>query len=99
MSCNGGGDSGAMNAIEWLMTGQGYTRSESRLTGRTKTSAVQFDMNFDGVFDENDVSPYGILQIDNIPLEEIEEVFSSDKTYNEQCSTMTSPAPPETPLV
>ena len=47
-----------MNAIEWLMTGQGYTRSESRLTGRTKTSAVQFDMNFDGVFDENDVSPY-----------------------------------------
>ena len=58
MSCNGGGDSGAMNAIEWLMTGQGYTRSESRLTGRTKTSAIQFDMNFDGVFDENDVSPY-----------------------------------------
>lgn len=34
------------------------------------------------------------MNIDNIPLEEIEEAFSSDKTYNEQCSTMTSPAPP-----
>ena len=34
------------------------------------------------------------LSIDNIPLEEIEEAFSSDKTYNEQCSTMMSPAPP-----
>ena len=35
------------------------------------------------------------MSIDNIPLEEIEEAFSSDKTYNEQCSTMTLPAPPE----
>ena len=34
------------------------------------------------------------MSIDNIPLEEIEEAFSSDKTYNEQCSTMTLPAPP-----
>ena len=58
MSCNGGGDSGAMVAIEWLMTGTGYTRYKSRLTNRTKTSSVQFDMNFDGKFDENDVSPY-----------------------------------------
>ena len=35
------------------------------------------------------------MNIDNIPLEEIEEAFSSDKTYHEQCSTMTSPAPPK----
>ena len=34
------------------------------------------------------------MSIDNIPLEEIEEAFSSDKTYNKQCSTMMSPAPP-----
>ena len=36
------------------------------------------------------------MSIDNIPLEEIEEAFNSDKTYNKQCSTMTSPAPPIT---
>ena len=58
MSCNGGGDSGAMMAVEWLINGQGYLRFDSRLTGRVKTTDVQFDMNFDGVFDENDVSPY-----------------------------------------
>ncbi len=58
MSCNSGGDSGAMMAIEWLMKGQGYVKFTSRLTGRTKTTAAQFDMNFDGKFDENDVSPY-----------------------------------------
>ena len=32
--------------------------------------------------------------VDDIPLEEIEEAFNSDKTCTEQCSTMTSPAPP-----
>ena len=58
MSCNGGGDSGAMLAIEWLMTGKGDIRIESRMTNRVKTSSSRFDMNFDGVFDENDVSPY-----------------------------------------
>ena len=58
MSCNGGGDSGAMMAIEWLINGQGYLRFESQLTGRVKTTTAHFDMNFDGVFDENDVSPY-----------------------------------------
>ena len=58
MSCNGGGDSGAMHAIEWLMTGKGYITYANRLTGCNKTESVQFDMNFDGKFDENDVSPY-----------------------------------------
>ena len=58
MSCNGGGDSGAMMAVEWLLTGSGYSRFESKMTDRIKTSSVQFDMNFDGKFDENDVSPY-----------------------------------------
>lgn len=58
MSCNGGGDSGAMHAIEWLMTGKGYITYANRLTGCNKTQSVQFDMNFDGKFDENDVSPY-----------------------------------------
>lgn len=58
MSCNGGGDSGAMMAVEWLLNGQDHIRFESRLTGRTKTTSAQFDMNFDGVFDDNDVSPY-----------------------------------------
>ena len=58
MSCNGGGDSGAMMVIEWLINGQGYVRYENKLTGCVKTTSAQFDMNFDGVFDENDVSPY-----------------------------------------
>ncbi len=58
VSCNGGGDTGAMMAIEWLMTGNGYIHYESKLTKRIMTSSVQFDMNFDGKFDENDVSPY-----------------------------------------
>ncbi len=58
MSCNSGGDSGAMLAIEWLMKGQGYVKFENRMTGQTKMSSAQFDMNFDGKFDENDVSPY-----------------------------------------
>lgn len=58
MSCNGGGDSTAMQAIEWLMKGEGYIRYSNRHTGRVKISSAQFDMNFDGVFDENDVSPY-----------------------------------------
>lgn len=34
------------------------------------------------------------MSIDDIPLEEIEEAFNSDKTCAEQCSTMTLPAPP-----
>ena len=33
------------------------------------------------------------VSIDDIPLEEIEEAFNTDKTCTEQCSTMTSPAP------
>ena len=37
------------------------------------------------------------VSVDNIPLEEIEDAFNTDKTCTEQCSTMTSPAPPETP--
>ena len=36
------------------------------------------------------------VSIDDIPLEEIEEAFNTDKTCTEQCSTMTSPAPPIT---
>ena len=35
------------------------------------------------------------VSIDDIPLEEIEEAFNTDKTCTEQCSTMTSPAPPK----
>ena len=34
------------------------------------------------------------VSVDNIPLEEIEEAFNTEKTCTEQCSTMTSPAPP-----
>lgn len=58
MSCNGGGDSSAMMSVEWLMKGKGYLRFASQQTGRVKTTDALFDMNFDGVFDENDVSPY-----------------------------------------
>lgn len=58
MTCNGGGDSTAMMSVEWLINGKGYMRFSNQHTGRVKTSSVDFDMNFDGVFDENDVSPY-----------------------------------------
>lgn len=39
------------------------------------------------------------MSVDDIPLEEIEEAFNSDKTCTEQCSTMTSPAPPKKSLM
>ena len=58
MTCNGGGENAAMYAIEWLMTGEGSIRLSSRLTGCDLIVNAQFDMNSDGVFDENDVSPY-----------------------------------------
>jgi hypothetical protein len=58
MTCNGGGDSTAMMSIEWLINGKGYMLFSNQHTGRVKTSSVDFDMNFDCVFDENDVSPY-----------------------------------------
>ena len=54
ISCNGGGDSAAMNAIEWLMTGEGFVNFKSRLTGQVNAAYVKLDANFDGVFDEND---------------------------------------------
>ena len=34
------------------------------------------------------------MSVEDVPLEEIEEAFNSNKTCTEQCSTMTSPAPP-----
>lgn len=58
MSCNNGGNSNAMVAIEWLMTGKGYARFYDRLIQSTRTNSIQFDLNFDGKFDEQDVSPY-----------------------------------------
>lgn len=58
MSCNGGGDDFAMLSIEWLMTGKGYIRFENEFNGQIKTRAGVFDVNKDGKFDENDVSPY-----------------------------------------
>lgn len=65
ISCNGGGDSGAMNAIEWLMTGKGYINFENRLTGQVNTGGSGVDINFDGVFDEKDQPMtqfrYGVL--------------------------------------
>ena len=58
MTTNGGGANNAMLAIEWLMTGKSYIRYYSRLTRCSVTYNAQFDMNFDGKFDENDVRPY-----------------------------------------
>ena len=54
ITCNGGGDSAAMNAIEWLMTGEGSIRYENRLTGQVTIAGSTLDANFDGVFDAND---------------------------------------------
>ena len=58
LTCNGGGENSAMSSIEWLMTGEGKMRFINILTGRSMTFNDHFDMNFDGKFDENDVSPY-----------------------------------------
>lgn len=58
MSCNGGGDEAAMLCVEWLMKGKGSISFESSITKRVKTEMAAFDMNFDGKFDDKDVSPY-----------------------------------------
>ena len=57
-SCNGGGDDSALLATEWILTGKGNVRDKNLLTNQVDIKSVQFDMNFDGVFDEKDVSPY-----------------------------------------
>ena len=57
-TCNGGGDDTALLAVEWLLTGVGYVRDRDEMTSQYNTKYQDFDMNFDGVFDENDVSPY-----------------------------------------
>ncbi|MBQ9458435.1 MAG: S-layer homology domain-containing protein [Oscillospiraceae bacterium] len=65
ISCNGGGNSGAMIAVEWLTTGKGYVKCEDLLTGQVGVSGCGLDVNFDGVFDENDQPftqfNYGVL--------------------------------------
>ncbi|MBR1660190.1 MAG: S-layer homology domain-containing protein [Oscillospiraceae bacterium] len=65
ISCNGGGDSGAMLAIEELMTGDGHINYKSLLSGQTVTESYGVDLNFDGKFDENDKPftqfNYGVL--------------------------------------
>ena len=57
-TCNGGGDDTALLAVEWLLTGVGYVRDRDKMTSQYNTKYQDFDMNFDGVFDEKDVSPY-----------------------------------------
>ena len=58
VSCNGGGSDTALLAIEWLLTGIGYVRDKDALNAQFDTKSLLFDMNFDGVFDDSDVSPY-----------------------------------------
>ncbi len=57
-TCNGGGEDTALLAIEWLLTGVGYVRDRDEMTSQYNTKYQDFDMNFDGVFDDKDVSPY-----------------------------------------
>ena len=69
MSCNGGGNDTTLPAAEWLMTGVSYINDRDALTQQINTKYQLYDMNFDGVFDEKDVSPYtgyhyGILTSD-----------------------------------
>ena len=69
VSCNGGGNDTTLLAAEWLLTGVSYINDKDALTQQINTKHQLFDMNFDGVFDENDVSPYtgyniGILTSD-----------------------------------
>ena len=69
VSCNGGGNDTALLAAEWLMTGVGYINDKDSLTQQFNTKYQLFDMNYDGAFDDKDVSPYtgyhyGILTSD-----------------------------------
>lgn len=69
VSCNGGGDDSALLAIEWLINGTGYVRDKNAFTNQIQKQSVEIDINFDGKFDEKDVSPYthynyGILTSD-----------------------------------
>ena len=65
ISTNPGGDSAALNAIQWLMTGEGYLIYRNRLSGQTYRESYLLDANFDGVFDEQDQPitqfHYGVL--------------------------------------
>ena len=65
ISCNGGGNTAALNAIEWLLTGKGYMNYENLLSGQTTTEGYEVDANFDGSFDGGDQPftqfRYGVL--------------------------------------
>ncbi|MEE3491949.1 M4 family metallopeptidase [Ruminococcus sp.] len=69
VSCNGGGNDSALKSIEWLFTGTSYVLDNNKITKQFNKSYGVFDMNFDGVFDDRDVSPYtdyhyGVLTAD-----------------------------------
>ena len=66
VSCDHGGDDTGVLAIEWLTLGENYIRDDDATTQRINKKSMDFDMNFDGSFDESDVSPftglrYGVL--------------------------------------
>ena len=69
ISCNGGGDDVALFALEWLIYGTAYIRYKNMFTNQINKQSAEVDINFDGLFDDEDVSPYtdynyGILTSD-----------------------------------
>ena len=69
ISCCGGGDDTALLAIECLLCGTGYIRDINMFTDQINKQTADIDINFDGVFDDKDVSSYkdynyGILTSD-----------------------------------
>lgn len=54
LTCNGGGDTNALFAMESLLLGSAEETMEDRLTGQLVTETYQVDRNFDGVFDQRD---------------------------------------------
>ena len=65
VSTNGGGDTGALVALEWLATGEGYLLYRNAYSGQVVREEYLIDINSDGVFDEKDQPMtqfrYGVL--------------------------------------
>lgn len=66
VSNNGGGDTYATMAIECLLTGIGVMKYNDGLIGLLVTQSARIDINFDGLFDGDETSPftgfrYGVL--------------------------------------
>ena len=63
ISNNGGGNTAAMLAIEEMLTGDNYLSSYEMLTGQDVKEWSDVDLNFDGIFQENERGPIHDYQL------------------------------------